>query len=130
MPSAVAVREAEREARPKPERCELGIDGGEVKVALALQDLARDGAGVFGVRVDRAALQRLVEDRGVAEPGRCSACAPARRTVCVRISPRTYDSVKRFEPMRSGSSAAATEESRARKVAAVRRRITGCIIAA
>ena len=34
---------------------------------VGLQDFPRDGAGVLGVDVDAAALQRLLEDRGVAE---------------------------------------------------------------
>src|SRR5829696_5446605 len=40
-------------------------------------------------------------------PGRCIAATPARWADCARISPRMYDSVKRFDPMRIGSSASA-----------------------
>ncbi len=40
-----------------------------VELLLHAEDLARDGAGVLGIDVDRAVLERGHEDRGVAEAG-------------------------------------------------------------
>jgi hypothetical protein len=65
----IAVREAERESGDESLRPELRVDRREVEVLVALQHLARDRAGVLGIRIDGAARKRLVEDRGVAEAG-------------------------------------------------------------
>jgi hypothetical protein len=39
----------------------------EGRVALALEQLADDGAGVLGIEIDRPARERLLEDAGIAQ---------------------------------------------------------------
>ena len=64
----VSVAESERHARCQPQWGQELIEFREARHTLQAQQLEGDGPGVFGVRMDRAALQRGEQDRGVAEP--------------------------------------------------------------
>src|SRR6185503_5605615 len=68
-PERIAVAETEGNARRQTEAVQLFVDGVQIEAVLRLQDLARDGAGVLRIDVDRPRLQRLEQDRGIAEPG-------------------------------------------------------------
>ena len=63
----IGVVEAERHRGLQAARREPAVELVEVGIALALEQLAHDRAGVLGIDVDRAARQRLLEDAGVAE---------------------------------------------------------------
>jgi hypothetical protein len=63
----IGVVEAERHGHAEAHRREATIDLVERRAGVELQDLARDRAGVLGVDVDRAALERREHDAGVAE---------------------------------------------------------------
>jgi len=64
----VAVAEAQRHGRREAQRGEPAVDPPQVEPVLRLHDLARDGAGVLGIDVDRPGAQRLEQHRGVAQP--------------------------------------------------------------
>jgi hypothetical protein len=51
------------------ERLQLLVQRREVEPVLRLEDLARDRAGVLGIEVDRARLQRFEQDCGVPQAG-------------------------------------------------------------
>ena len=63
----IGVLKAERHADPQAQRLEIAPHRGQVGRLRVLQDLGVDGAAVLGVDVDRAGLQRLEHDRGVAQ---------------------------------------------------------------
>ncbi len=64
----IAVVEAERDARLEPLRGERPVQLGKRRTSGQADDLGSDGAGVFGIDVDRAGLERGSDDAGVAEP--------------------------------------------------------------
>ena len=65
----VAVVEAERHRGAESQRRERAVQRLQPGAAFELEDLLGDGAGVFGIQVDRAGLERRVEDAGIAEAG-------------------------------------------------------------
>ena len=64
----VGVVEPQRHADGKPHRSELGVELGQRRNRLELEDLLGDRAGVLGVYVDAAGGERIQHDRRVAEP--------------------------------------------------------------
>ena len=65
----IAIAETQRDPRGQSERLEALVQRGETETLFGLEDLARDRAGVLRIEIDRARLERLEQDRGVAEPG-------------------------------------------------------------
>ena len=63
----VAVVEAQRHAHAKAQGRQRAVQVGHAGVAGVLDDFLRDGAGVFGVHVNLAGTQRLIDDGGVAQ---------------------------------------------------------------
>ena len=65
----VAVVEAERHRDAEPQPGERAVQLREARIAVKLEDLFRDGAGVFRIKIDRAGFERRVQDPGVTEAG-------------------------------------------------------------
>ena len=63
----IAVVEAQRDRHAQAQGLQRGLHGVARHRLRALEDLERDGAGVFGIEVDAAAPERLVDDGGVAQ---------------------------------------------------------------
>ncbi|MNN07596.1 hypothetical protein D3C81_1204250 [compost metagenome] len=65
----IGILEAQRDARAKAHRRQRGVDLGQRGAGRQLQDLAGQRAGVVGIEVDAARLERLEDDGGVAQAG-------------------------------------------------------------
>ncbi len=71
----IAVIKAERHRHAEAERRERPVQVREAGIAFQLEDLLGDGARVFRVEVDRAGLERRIENAGVAQAGPVYAAA-------------------------------------------------------
>ena len=108
--------------------CAASASASGRSAASLAQDLLRQRAGVLGVDVDGARLERAEDDLGAAElRGGARPASPRRATSAATISPRITDSVKVFEPTTTGrpdaGSPAATatrRDSSARRDAVIR----------
>ncbi len=118
-PARAAARLAHRRARsvlsnpsgpmkPTPARGQRGPQRGRVRRRrCGLQDLLAQRAGVLGVDVERARDQRVpAEPRAAQRRPMLDGRSGGRRQQTRRRSPRITDSVKAFEPTRSGGAAA------------------------
>ena len=63
----IAVVEAQRHSHTQAQRRQRVVHVGQAHAGVALDDLQRDGAAVFGVQVNLPRAQRLVDDGGVAQ---------------------------------------------------------------
>src|SRR5258708_34575804 len=65
----VGVVEPEPHRDAEALRCKSAVDPIEIRVAVELEDLLGDRAGIFRIQIDRAGLERGENDAGVAQTG-------------------------------------------------------------